>query len=66
MIITAGSKLYGNDVLRIRKRLKMTQEEFATALGVTSVTVSNWENTRVLPTKRHVREIMEILSHNLI
>ena len=33
-------------VTRLRKRFQMTPSQFATLLGVSAVTVSNWENSR--------------------
>lgn len=38
-------------VALLRKRLRMTQEEFATRVGITWVTVSRWENGRSKPSK---------------
>lgn len=39
----------GKRVLAIRKRLGMTQEQFATKLGVAFVTVNRWENDKFTP-----------------
>ncbi len=35
--------LTGDEVRRIRKRLRLTQADLARALGVTRVTVARWE-----------------------
>jgi putative transcriptional regulator len=41
-----------NNAVRIlRNRLRMTQEEFAHALGLTVGTVNRWENGRFRPSK---------------
>lgn len=39
----------GNQILKIRKDNKMSQEQFAEILGVTRQTVSNWENSKNHP-----------------
>jgi DNA-binding transcriptional regulator YiaG len=35
----------------VRKRLKLSQEEFAQELGVSFTTVNRWENGKTLPSK---------------
>ena len=35
----------------LRRRLKMTQEEFAHAIGVTVSTVNRWENGHIEPSR---------------
>ena len=42
----------------LRRRLKMTQEEFAHAIGVTVSTVNRWENGHIEPS-RLARKAME-------
>lgn len=37
------------NVIRIRKQLKMTQEQLASALGVSSRQVNRWEHQRYKP-----------------
>jgi putative transcriptional regulator len=44
----------------LRHRLKMTQEEFAHAIGVTVSTVNRWENGHIEPS-RLARKAMEAL-----
>lgn len=41
----------GELVRSLRHQLKMTQEEFAHALGITVGTVNRWENGRFRPSK---------------
>lgn len=48
-------------VVALRQQLRMTQEEFAHALGVTVSTVNRWENGHVAPS-RLARKAMEGLS----
>lgn len=52
----------GKDVLRIRKKLGMTQPEFARRIGVHWTTVSRWERDEVTipkPTARLMRLLAE-------
>ena len=42
----------------LRRRLRMTQEEFAHAIGVTVSTVNRWENGHIEPS-RLARKAME-------
>jgi DNA-binding XRE family transcriptional regulator len=39
----------GRKLMRLRKRLKLTQKQVADAVGVTDQTVSNWEAGRFEP-----------------
>lgn len=47
-------------VTALRRRLNMTQEEFAHAIGVTVSTVNRWENGHIEPS-RLARKAMEAL-----
>jgi DNA-binding transcriptional regulator YiaG len=38
----------------LRKRLSLSQHQFALRIGVTVTTVSNWENDRAFPQPQHV------------
>ncbi len=42
------------EIEEIRKRLKLTQEEFGTHMGVTQATVSRWETRELTFTKRDI------------
>jgi len=44
----------------LRRRLNMTQEEFAHAIGVTVSTVNRWENGHIEPS-RLARKAMETM-----
>ena len=48
----------GSPITALRRRLKMTQEEFAHAIGVTVSTVNRWENGHIEPS-RLARKAME-------
>jgi putative transcriptional regulator len=51
----------GAPVTALRRRLNMTQEEFAHAIGVTVSTVNRWENGHIAPS-RLARRAMEALA----
>jgi putative transcriptional regulator len=55
------SKQNGSPVHELRRRLNMTQEEFAHAIGVTVSTVNRWENGHIEPS-RLARRAMEGLA----
>ncbi len=40
----------GENIMNLRKRLKLTQRQVAEAVGVTDQTISNWENEVYTPT----------------
>ncbi len=48
----------GSPISNLRRQLKMTQEEFAHAIGVTVSTVNRWENGHIEPS-RLARKAME-------
>ncbi len=45
------NKQAGPPITELRRRLKMTQEEFAHAIGVTVSTVNRWENGHIEPSR---------------
>ncbi len=51
-------------IVALRRRLNMTQEEFAHAIGVTVSTVNRWENGHITPS-RLARRAMENLLNQL-
>lgn len=54
----SANKQQGSPIHELRRRLKMTQEEFAHAIGVTVSTVNRWENGHIEPS-RLARKAME-------
>jgi DNA-binding transcriptional regulator YiaG len=50
----------GNDIRRIRQRLRMTQADFAHAIAVTASTVNRWEKNHTVPS-RLARRAIEFL-----
>jgi putative transcriptional regulator len=58
------NKQEGSPINALRRRLNMTQEEFAHAIGVTVSTVNRWENGHIEPS-RLARKAMEGLAVQL-
>ena len=54
----------GMPIAALRRRLNMTQEEFAHAIGVTVSTVNRWENGHIEPS-RLARRAMETLAEQI-
>lgn len=48
-------------IKEIRKRLNLSQEEFAKKLGVSFTSVNRWENSQAKPSKLAQRQIMNLL-----
>lgn len=53
------------DVAEIRNKMGITQKQFAKKLGVTSVSISNWEKGAV-PRERNMNSIIELAHENNI
>lgn len=47
-------------ISRLRRRLNLTQEEFAHAIGVTVSTVNRWENGHIEPSRLARKAITEL------
>ena len=50
-------------IKEIRKRLNLSQEEFAKKLGVSFTSVNRWENGQTKPSKLARRQILNLLEH---
>ena len=50
-------------ISRLRRRLNLTQEEFAHAVGVTVSTVNRWENGHIEPSRLAKKAIAELETH---
>lgn len=57
---------YAVAIKKLRKKLLLTQNEFAELLGVTLVTVSRWESGKFEPTMRVKRKLRELFEKNNI
>ncbi len=60
----SANKQEGSPINALRRRLNMTQEEFAHAIGVTVSTVNRWENGHIEPS-RLARKAVEGLAAQL-
>lgn len=49
------------DIKKIRKKLKMSQEQFAKKIGVSRCTVNRWENDHWNPSNLAFKEIQRLL-----
>ena len=47
-------------ISRLRRRLNLTQEEFAHAIGVTVSTVNRWENGHIEPSRLARKAISDL------
>lgn len=52
------------EIKEIRKKLLMTQEEFAKAVGVTRCMVAFWESGKFKPSLKNLKKIMELIGDN--
>jgi putative transcriptional regulator len=50
-------------IKEIRKKLNLSQEEFAKKLGVSFTSVNRWENGQTNPSKLARKQIMNLLEH---
>ena len=57
---------YAVAIKKLRKKLLLTQSEFAELLGVKLVTVSRWESGKFEPTMRVKRQLRELFEKNNI
>ena len=57
---------YAVAIKKLRKKLLLTQNEFAELLGVKLVTVSRWESGKFEPTMRVKRKLRELFEKNNI
>lgn len=51
-------------IKNLRYKLLLTQEEFASLMGVSYATVNRWENKRFEPTMKQKRAIKELCIKN--
>jgi len=55
-----------NTIKSIRKRLFMSQEQFAKELGVTKMCISNYENGRYCISAKPLKRLMQLAQSNNI
>lgn len=56
----------GSMIAALRRRLSMTQEEFAHAIGVTVSTVNRWENGHIEPSRLARKAMQELAAQAAI
>jgi len=52
--------MHPDEVFELRKKLGLTQTQFADRLGVAFATVNRWENGHTKPTPRQVRAMLAL------
>ena len=57
----SNSKDWSDLVRTLRDRLGLTQEQFASRLGVTFASVNRWENGHVTPSRLALRQIEDLV-----
>ncbi len=57
---------YADAIKSLRKKMLLTQEEFATYLGVSFGTVNRWENGQYDPTMKLKRKLAPMFEKNNI
>lgn len=50
-------QLTGSNLKDKRENLLLTQDELAKEIGVTKLSISQWENRKAKPSKRHLRAL---------
>lgn len=50
-------------IKEIRKKLNLSQEEFAKKLGVSFTSVNRWENGQTKPSKLAKKQIVNLMEH---
>ncbi len=56
--------IYSEKIKILREKLLITQEELASALGVTAVTVCRWETGKCEPTIKAKKAIKKFIEEN--
>lgn len=63
--VTSEAVSYPQDsadlILELRQRLGLTQEQFASQLGVTFPTVNRWENRKAKPSRLALQSVRGVL-----
>jgi len=52
------------EIIELRKKLKMTQQELADAIGVDRVTVARWETAQKRPSNLAKRQLARLATGN--
>lgn len=57
---------FSDSIKKIRRKSFLSQEEFATALGVSFTTVNRWETGKAMPSLKAMKAIDEYCKKNTI
>lgn len=57
---------YGNNIRYAREQLGLSQQDLATRVNATPVTVSNWEREKTMPGPYHRQRLSEVFSKSLV
>lgn len=57
---------FAEDIKRIRKKLFLSQEDFARELGISYATINRWETGKSKPTYKNMKLIDEYFKKNSI
>lgn len=53
------------DIKKVRKKLNLTQDQFAEKIGVSRATVNRWENNRWNPSKLAFKEMQRLFKNKI-
>jgi DNA-binding transcriptional regulator YiaG len=53
-------------VITVRKKLKLSQEQLASAINVSYSTINRWENGHVIPSNLAVKSFYDFCENNFI
>ena len=53
-------------IISVRKRLKLSQKQLATAINVSYSTINRWENGHVVPSNLAVKSFYDFCENNFI
>ena len=57
---------YSEAIRRLRKKMLLTQQEFAKELGVAFVTINRWENGENEPSMKYKRKLLPLFKRYCI
>lgn len=60
IIVDTQLKTFSKQVKEVRKKLNLSQEDLAHALGVSFATVNRWENGKTAPSKLAKRQFDQL------
>lgn len=58
--------IFSEFVIFVRKKLKLSQKQLATAINVSFSTINRWENGHVAPSNLAVKSFYEFCENNFI